>query len=54
MCVQTALESVNGLGTLDGDAECVPQKGRRAQSNAYQNIFQEIARCRYEIFTIKF
>ena len=39
MCLQIALESVNGLGTLDGDGEHIPERrGGHAQNNACQNL----------------
>ena len=46
MCLQTALESVNGLSTLDGDRERVPEGRGSLHKATLAKAFQTIMRCR--------
>ena len=54
MCLQTALENVDGLGTLDGDGERVPERRGGMRKTALAKTFQVITRCRQEMFTLRF
>ena len=42
MCLQTALESVNGLATLDGDGEHVPERRGGMRKTTLAKTFQAI------------
>ena len=53
MCLQTALESVNGLGILDGDGERVPEGRGGMRKTTLAKTFQAITRCRQEMFTLR-
>ena len=49
MCLQTALENVNGLGTLDGDREWVPERRggmRKTTHDVYPQIVENSHVCR--------
>ena len=53
MCLQTTLESVSGLGTLDGDRERVSERRGGMRKATLAKTFQAITRCRQEIFTLR-
>ena len=52
MCLQTTLESVNGLDTVDGDGEGVLEGRGSMRKATLAKTFQVIARCRQEMFTL--
>ena len=45
MCLQIALENVNGLGTLDDDGERVPERRSGMRKTTLAKTFQAITRC---------
>ena len=49
MCLPIALENVNGLGTLDGHGERVPERRGGMRKTTLAKTFQAITRCRQEI-----
>ena len=53
MCLQIGLESVNGLGTLDGDGERVPERRGGRRKTTLAKTFQAITRCHQEMFTLR-
>ena len=53
MRLQIALENVNGLGTLDGDGERVPERRGGMRKTTLAKTFQAITRCRQEMFTLR-
>ena len=53
MCLQIVFENVNGLGTLDGDGERVPERRGGMRKTAFAKTFQAITRCRQEMFTLR-
>ena len=52
LCRQTAFESVNGLDTLDGDRERVPEARGSMHKVTLAKPFQATARCRHVMFTL--
>ena len=53
MCLHTALENGNGLGTLDGDRERIPERRSSMRKTTLAKTFQAITRCHREMFTLR-
>ena len=53
MCLHTALENGNGLGTLDGDGKRIPERRSSMRKTMLAKTFQAITRCHQEMFTLR-